>query len=369
MQKQKKIYLTVTNDLNQDQRMHRVCLSIRNQGYEVVLIGREKKESKQILDFPFKQIRLKCFFGKGFLFYAEFNIRLFLFLLFKKIDVLYAVDLDTIAVGGMVKIFRRITLIFDAHEYFEETPEVYKRSFVKFIWSSIGHTFVPLSDRYITVNESLALILGQLYNRHFEVIYNAPIYSEIIENDIFTNEKLYILYQGVLNKGRGISETIDAMEMIKNVDLYLVGEGDLSVELREKASKSKAHNRIVFLGWLSPNDMKNYTLGATLGINLLDGTCKNYYYSLANKFFDYMHQGIPSVNMDFPEYRGIINQYDVGVLVQELTPEAISIVINGLLEDKNRLHEMHVNCQNASQKYNWQNEEQKLVKLFKSLID
>ena len=111
MQKQKKIYLTVTNDLNQDQRMHRVCLSVRNQGYEVVLIGREKKESKPLLEFPFRQIRLKCFFEKGFLFYVEFNIRLFLFLLFKKIDVLYAVDLDTIAVGGMVKIFRRIKLI------------------------------------------------------------------------------------------------------------------------------------------------------------------------------------------------------------------------------------------------------------------
>ncbi|HMU03546.1 MAG TPA: glycosyltransferase, partial [Saprospiraceae bacterium] len=303
------------------------------------------------------------------LFYAEFNIRLFLFLLFKKIDVLYAVDLDTIAVGGMVKIFRRIALIFDAHEYFEETPEVYNRPFVKFIWSCIGNTFVPRADRYITVNESLALILGRLYNRQFEVIYNAPVYSEIIDNEHTNCKKPYILYQGVLNKGRGISETIDAMEMIKGVDLYLVGEGDLSSELREKASKSKAHNRIVFLGWLSPNDMKNYTLGATLGINLLDGTCKNYYYSLANKFFDYMHQGIPSVNMDFPEYRVIINQYDVGVLVQELTPKAISTGINELLEDQDRLQEMHLNCKKASQKFNWQNEEQKLSNLFKSLID
>jgi glycosyltransferase involved in cell wall biosynthesis len=367
MQKQKTIYLTVTNDLNQDQRMHRICTSLCKEGHKVILVGRVKKESQTLLDFPFDQRRLFCFFEKGFFFYAEFNIRLFLFLLFKKIDILYSVDLDTIAVGGMIKLVRKKSLLFDAHEYFEETPEVYRRSAVKFVWSKIGYVFVPFADKYITVNESLGQLLGKRYKRSFDVIYNAPTYYENVALADENIQKPYILYQGVLNKGRGISEMIDAMEIISNVELWLIGEGDLSSELRIKASKSSAMDRIKFVGWLSPKEIKAITRNAILGINLLDGSCKNYYYSLANKFFDYMHNGVPSVNMDFPEYRNIINQFSIGVLVHDLTARAISEVINNLLQDRDSLDKMHHQCYLAAKEFNWQNEEKKITEIINSL--
>lgn len=367
MQKQKTIYFTVTNDLNQDQRMHRICTSLFKEGHKVILVGRVKKESQTLLDFPFDQRRLFCFFEKGFLFYAEFNIRLFLFLLFRKIDILYSVDLDTIAVGGMIKLIRKKSLIFDAHEYFEETPEVYRRSAVKFVWSNIGCIFVPFADKYITVNESLGQLLGRRFRRSFDVIYNAPTYFENTALVDEKNQKPYILYQGVLNKGRGISEMIDAMEMISDVDLWVIGEGDISSELRIKASKSSAKYRIKFIGWLSPNDIKAITRNAILGINLLDGSCKNYYYSLANKFFDYMHNGVPSVNMDFPEYRNIISQFCIGVLVPELSATAISEAINNLLINRDRLKEMRHQCYIAAKEFNWQNEEKKITEIINSL--
>ena len=85
-----RIALTVTNDLSYDQRMQRICTSLVRAGYEVMLIGRLLKKSIPLQMQPFVQKRLYCFFNKGFLFYIEYNIRLFIFLLFVKYDAFYA---------------------------------------------------------------------------------------------------------------------------------------------------------------------------------------------------------------------------------------------------------------------------------------
>ena len=361
---QKSIYCMVTNDLNQDQRMHRICTSFLKLGYKVVLIGRTKSNSTPLLNFHFLQKRLSCWFQQGFLFYAEFNIRLFFFLLFKKTDIIYAVDLDTIAAGGLLKLFKQKRLVFDAHEYFTETPELIKRKNIKKIWKIIGDLFVPMADHMITVNDSLADLFGKYYKRKFVCIYNVA--SKISEWDPpYDPVRPYLLYQGMLNEGRGLVELIDAMEMINGLDLYIIGEGDLSASLRKRAANGPSSSNIHFLGWQSPLEMKKYTLGASLGINLLENTSLSYYYSLANKFFDYMHSGVPSVNMDFPEYHKIITQYKTGTIISDLDKNCISSHINGLISDPTTLNAMKQHCLAAKEYYNWEKEEKKLFEMLK----
>src|SRR5690242_5506869 len=92
----KRLIFTVTNDLNYDQRMIRICNSLAKAGHKVLLIGRKKKDSVHLQSQSFKQKRLHCLFQKGKWFYAEYNIRLFIYLLFKKADLICAIDLDTI---------------------------------------------------------------------------------------------------------------------------------------------------------------------------------------------------------------------------------------------------------------------------------
>jgi uncharacterized protein (DUF302 family) len=75
----KKIYFTVINDLSYDQRMQRICSSLASAGYDVTLVGRKLKSSKELKNQLFKQMRLKCFINKGKFFYLEYNIRLFLY--------------------------------------------------------------------------------------------------------------------------------------------------------------------------------------------------------------------------------------------------------------------------------------------------
>ena len=78
----KKIVCTVINDLSTDQRMHRICDALVDAGFDVTLIGRQLSTSEILPLRKFQQIRLKCIWNKGFLFYFEYNLRLTLWMIF-----------------------------------------------------------------------------------------------------------------------------------------------------------------------------------------------------------------------------------------------------------------------------------------------
>ena len=91
-----RIIFTVINDLTYDQRMHRICSTLAKNGFQVLLVGRKLKTSIAFEPEPYEQQRMHLIFTKGKLFYLEYNLRLFFFLLFKSFDIVCGIDLDTI---------------------------------------------------------------------------------------------------------------------------------------------------------------------------------------------------------------------------------------------------------------------------------
>jgi glycosyltransferase involved in cell wall biosynthesis len=94
----------------------------------------------------------------------------------------------------------------------------------------------------------------------------------------------------------------------------------------------------------------------------------NNYLSLNNKFFDYIHAGLPQVAMDFPEFRKINNQFEVAVLIPDLQETTIANAINTLLADKNIYARLKLNCERAKLVLNWQREEEKLLDFYNGLF-
>ena len=119
---------------------------------------------------------------------------------------------------------------------------------------------------------------------------------------------------------------------------------------------------------MPPHELQTYTLHAWIGINLVDDKGLNNYYSLANRFFDYMHAGIPQLCVDLPAYREINEQFEIAVLISDLTPENIATQINILLEDETLYERFQQNCISARETFNWQTEEKKLISFYKSLL-
>ena len=99
----KRLFFTVTTDLNFDQRMQRICTSLSSAGFEVTLVGREKGKSKALSGQNFNQHRIKCRFESGKLFYLEYNWRLYKYLKEQEMDALCSCDLDTILPGFFLR--------------------------------------------------------------------------------------------------------------------------------------------------------------------------------------------------------------------------------------------------------------------------
>ncbi len=368
--KKKKIIFTVINDLTYDQRMIRICKSLVTKNYEVLLVGRKLPHSKPLTTQPFQQKRLYCFFQKGKFFYLEYNLRLFFFLFLNKFDGVCAIDLDTILPAFYISRWKGKKMIYDAHEYFTEVPEVVRRPQVKSIWERVGNLTVPNIQHCYTVGNSLAEILKEKYKTHFEVIRNVPVLSkeEIIKSPKYTSSKPILLYQGALNEGRGLEEMLEAMTVLDEVEFWLAGEGDLSDFLRKKTIQLQIENRVKFLGYLLPEELKELTPHVHIGINFLKNTSLNYYYSLANKTFDYVNAGVPAIHMNFPEYKKLINEFEVGILIDDLEKETIATAVNTLLQKEDFYKKIKNNCQQAKVEWNWEKEEKKLIAFYDDLF-
>ncbi len=363
--KKKKIICTVTNDLNYDQRMIRICSSLVEAEYDVELVGREKNNSPVLSERNFKQKRIPCIFQKGKFFYLEYNFRLFIYLLFSKFDIVNSIDLDTILPGYFISKIRNKRIVYDAHEYFTEVPEVVVRPKVQRIWKSIEKFTVPKIKNNYTVCESLAELFDKEYGTDFKVLRNVPFKSDL--KNIPKKENKIIFYQGALNEGRGLEEMILAMKEIEGAEFWIAGEGDLSELLRTLTKEEKLENKIKFLGYVQPEELRKITPQIYIGLNLLENKGLSYYYSLANKAFDYIQAFIPAIHMDFPEYKKINNEFEIALLIPDLKKEILVGNINRLLQDEILYRKLQENCAKAREEYIWEKEVGKLLAVYKNI--
>ncbi|RLD22241.1 MAG: hypothetical protein DRI69_01775 [Bacteroidetes bacterium] len=363
----KHIVVTVTNDLTYDQRMIRTCSTLVDEGYRVTLVGRVLEESGELIDRSFLQVRLKCNVNNGPLFYAEFNRKLLLYLGDVDFDLAVACDLDTILAVTRAAKSQGVPFIFDSHELFTEVPELDGRNLVKSVWSRIGKICIPAAARCYTVGSSIAAELSRRYGKTFEVVRNVPVLSH---DGIHSWEErdAVIFYQGALNAGRGLEVLIDCMAEIDGYELVLAGEGDLSHTLRQRAQEKGLESKVQFLGRISPGQLPELTGRARLGINILEPRSKSYYYSLANKFFDYMQAGTPSINMAFPEYLSILSKDKTGITIDALSTDKMTLAIKSIIEDQGLWSRLSKNCDLAREKYCWEKEKEVLLKIYEETL-
>ncbi|MBK7408366.1 MAG: glycosyltransferase [Saprospirales bacterium] len=294
----------------------------------------------------------------------EYQIRLFFYLLQSRFQALCAIDLDTILPVWIAGRLKGAMLLYDAHEYFSEVPEVIRRPAIRRVWEGVAWWCIPRMDKCYTVGPALAGIFSARYGKPFEVIRNLP----LARPDLFSAKPPYrplFFYQGALNEGRGLEALLEVMPSFPHATLWLAGEGDLSHTLRDKVRKLGLESQVRFLGFIQPADLPALTRKATLGFNLLENAGLSYYYSLANKAFDYIQAGIPSVHMDFPEYRSLQEEYGVFHLVPDLKRETLVGAIKKLLVDKAYYESLRENCRHAAEELVWEKEEKRLLEIYK----
>lgn len=367
--KKKKVIVSVINDLVTDQRVARSCSVLKELNYDVLLVGREKKDSQPLLPRDYECKRMKLVFEQGPQFYFFFNLRLLFVLLFRKADMLWSNDLDTLWPNYIVSKLKGIPLVYDSHEIFCEVPELQNNPAKKKIWERLESRIVPKLQYCVTVNQSIADYFNNKYHVLFMALRNIPNYTK---DTVFKNraelhlpqDKKIIILQGAgINVQRGAEELVEAFQYLDTTYLLLIiGSGDVIQILKEKALQSDLKNKVQFVDKIPAAELRHYTANADLGVTIDKDTNLNYHFSLPNKVFDYMHAGIPILATRLPEIENIVKKYQVGTFIENHDPKHIADTIRTFLNSSDYL-KFKKNTEKAANENNWDTEKLKLINL------
>lgn len=339
-------------------------------GFSVLLVGRWLPGCLPLEDRTYATHRLRLMFRRGPLFYAEYNFRLLIFLLFNHCNLLVSNDLDTLPANFLVHKHKRIPIVYDTHEYYTETPELVNRPRVKRIWESIEAFIFPKLKDIITVNSSIAGLYEKKYGKKLHVVRNIPRSSKV-KNEISRKElglpedKRIIILQGAgLNMERGVEEAIEAMRYVKNIVLLIVGSGDVIQTLKSMAQQPGLRDKVIFRDKMPYAQLMAHTANADLGLTLDKDTNLNYRYSLPNKLFDYIHAQIPILASELPEIARIVRQYNIGRITNSHDPETLALLMEEMLNNKTERSNWEAGLVKAAKDLTWENEEKTLQNIY-----
>jgi len=376
----KRVLVSVISDLVTDQRVHKVCQTLQENGFDVCLIGTRKRKSLDLSTRIYKTRRIRMFFQKKILFYAEFNIRLFFRLIFLPVDIFLGNDLDAMPATWLASWLRRKPVVYDTHEYFLEMAGMEERRMVRRVWKGIESFIFPRIDFVYTICDSFRDLYAKDYHRLLYTVRNVPYlhvpdsgaYSELLAetNKLIPKDKRLMIFQGAgINAHRGAEELIQAMSWLdpKKYHLLLVGGGEIFAMLETMIRQKELNDRITVIPRLPFEALRHITRQAELGLSLDKSDNFNHRYGLPNKIFDYIHAGLPILCSRLVEVERIVNTYQVGTFIENHEPGHIASRIEMIFASEDLMKIWKANTEKAKQDLNWESESKIVLNIFKQV--
>lgn len=341
--------MAVTNDLVTDRRVARHCAALREAGYEVKTICRMRH----------------MLFHRGAGFYAEYNVRLLLRLLTLRADIVWANDTDTLPACYVAARLKGCRLVMDQHELFPEVPELVGRERVKRVWEWFERQMMPKADVLFTVCQSIADYYKEKYGVKMTVVRNISGEWRMESGEQADEKRAYftLLYQGCVNKGRGVDWAIDALEWLDDCRLVVAGGGDLLEQMKAYATSKPWADRISFTGRLKPEELMQLTAKADVGLVMLEDLGLSYHYALPNRIGDFVAAGVPMVVSDLPEMAAVIRRFGVGEIIDGTGAKSLAEAVKKVLAKEWKENDFD----KARKDMDWKKEKQILIEPFKLL--
>lgn len=291
----------------------------------------------------------------------------------KHSNIYHANDLNTLpqAIFCAKLRFKPKLVVYDSHEV-QTDRTGYNKTFVR-IFEKALLIFV---DKMIVENETRAKYNEKIYGFKPEVLYN---YSELLDIKEFKSANIHkmlnldkkekiLLYQGGIQKGRGLENLIEAMDFIEEGHLVFIGDGNLKNDLINKAKKSFVKGRIHFVDKVELADLPSYTKDAFIGFQVLQNICFNHFSASSNKLFEYIMAEVPVITCNFPEISKVVNENKIGLVIDSHKVKEIAQAVNKIIKDDNLYNYFKDNTVKTKKIYNWEIEKEKLIKVYDELF-
>lgn len=178
-----------------------------------------------------------------------------------------------------------------------------------------------------------------------------------------------IVYLGTIHEQRGLVKCVKAINKVKipNAKLHIIGESNYP----DLTRLFETNDRVVYHGRI-PWEVLNQTLvKMDVGLILLQPVPAFTYSPGENivKLFEYAGLGIPFIISDFPGIRKFIERNGGGILVDPTNVDAIARAIENLYKDKKIYNKLSSEGRSmVVNKYNWEEQEQKLFDAYEKLL-
>lgn len=353
---------------------HKECKTLAKAGYEVYLIAQHDKEEMvdgvYIIPLP----KVKNRFQRILLLpIRALNIALRL-----KAHVYHFHDPELLPVGVLLKLLTGKKVVYDVHEDYSKQilskyyiSRILRRS-ISYLIKMLEHISSLFFDGIVTATDDI--LRNFSYHKKAISIKNFPIienFSDTKKVNGGRKDVFNLIYIGGLTEERGIIEVVRALEFVnskKQLKLILCGEftpPDLEVRVRSL----KGFEKVKYLRWVDHKKIPEFLNKADAGIVCLH-PIPNYLTSLPIKLFEYMLAGLPVIASNFPLWKEIIEGNNCGICVDPLDPKEIAEAIKYLIDHPDEARQMGENGRKAVlEKYNWENESKKLLKLYGELLN
>jgi glycosyltransferase involved in cell wall biosynthesis len=154
------------------------------------------------------------------------------------------------------------------------------------------------------------------------------------------------------------------MQYLEEAELWLVGDGDLTAQLKELVVEMKLESKVKFLGRLPLHQLHEVTRQADLGISLEEDLGLNYRFALPNKLFDYIQARVPVLVSNLPEMRHIVEHYQIGAIAETHQRKELAGLMKVALFDQEKRQTWKLNLPLAAAELCWQNEEKILRDIY-----
>jgi glycosyltransferase involved in cell wall biosynthesis len=140
-----------------------------------------------------------------------------------------------------------------------------------------------------------------------------------------------------------------------------MGFGPLELLVMEYSDR---FSNIHFQPAVKPSEVLHFTSSADIGLSVIENCCLSYYFSLPNKYFEYIMAEIPLVVSNFPDMANLVKMHDMGWVVdstEESFVETVKVI------SRERMKVKLDNLKKIKAEFKWENEEHQYVKIFKNL--
>lgn len=363
MNPQRKICIAFLGNALHDSRIVNLTNSLKDDGCSVSVISFDWFISSQ--NYFDDEIKIyKLVKGKfSLFFYLHFALILIRELFRSKSEIYFAEDLYTLPFVTTIAKLKGAKVYYNSRELYAFLGGLRNRPILQSVVKQIEKFFIRKVDLVLTTGEMDSAFLEKFYGiDNTLVIRNIPLFQTPSAKIDFrkmyriSDDKMILLYQGVLLEGRGVPLIMRAMVKLPQTILIMLGDGEQKSNFQKLAKELNIAERVIYAGTINQRELMNYTAGADIGLSLIENISISYYHALPNKLFEYIMAGLPVICSDLPQMKKIVETYQVGESIDIEMEDNIYSVLKRWIENPVLLSTYKINCERASKELNWQEE-------------